>query len=115
MLNLHTCAINVVTFERCPAVCYDKKLDEMVGYDMEIMNELKVRLNFTTNMKILKGYQPWGARYANLNYTGALGVLYKKEADIGFGNYYLKSNRLSIVDSTISYFAVPIVIVIPPG
>lgn len=103
-----------MTFERCPAVCFDEKLDDLVGFDIEIMQELEFRLNFTATPIFLKGFQAWG-RYVNNTLSGALSLLKTKTADIGIGNYYLKANRLSILDSTISYYSVPIVVVIPPG
>jgi hypothetical protein len=113
--NLHKCPVNVVTFERCPAMCYSKRHNTFSGYDYEILRELSNQINFEVNLNYIEGQQRWGTILPNGTVTWALGKLVNKEADIGIGNYFLRESRTKILDPSVNYFSIPIVLVIPPG
>jgi hypothetical protein len=113
--NLYNCAVKVVTFGRCPAMCHFNKTDSFTGYDYEIIKELGYQFKFHPKMNYLHGKQRWGTILDNGTITGALKKLVDKEAEIGIGNYFLEESRMKIVDVSVAYFSIPIVLVIPPG
>lgn len=107
--------MKVVTFERCPAVCHSQQQNEYKGYDVEVIQEISNRLNFTIEKLFLRGFQKWGTLHDNKSVSGALLMLRNKQAQIGIGNYYLRENRMRFLDASVTYYAIPIVFVIPPG
>jgi Ligated ion channel L-glutamate- and glycine-binding site len=116
--NMQNCPVKVVTFEDSFAVFQRKNVNgsfELLGFDMEVIHALSTTLNFKKDMKFLEGSDPWGMVTSNGTVTGALGELVKKNAEIGIGNYFLKANRLSVLDASTTYYTLPLVFIIPPG
>lgn len=116
--NLKNCPIKVITFENSLAVFKDRKPDgsyELLGYDMQMLNVLSKSLNFRVDLRLLEVPEPWGMVYSNGTVTNGLGELFRMESQIGVGNYFLKATRLSVLDSSVTYFNFPLVFVIPPG
>ncbi|KAG5681328.1 hypothetical protein PVAND_010775 [Polypedilum vanderplanki] len=113
--NLYKCPIKIVTFERCPAMCYNKKENKFSGYDWELIQEISQQLNFKMEVKYLEGEEQWGTILSNGSLTGGLKELVEKRAEIGIGNYFLRESRTKIVDYSTAYFNIPIVLVIPPA
>jgi hypothetical protein len=72
-------------------------------------------LNFTIKINFLEGEEQWGTILSNGSLTGGIARVTSGEADIGIGNYYLRTSRLRIVDCSFPYTSDPIVLVIPPG
>lgn len=112
-LNLFGCPLRVVTMERCPSMCYEKR-KRYSGYDYEIIQTIRERLNMTVELKYLNGSQQWGTILPNGTGIGALGVLQRGEADISIGNFFLQLSRLTYFDHTFPYLTVPLVLVVPP-
>ena len=112
--NLHGCPIRVVTFQRCPAMCYNRTTRRFSGYDYEVIQTLEEILNFQINMTFLVGTEQWGTILPNGTTTEGLNVLRNGSADVAIGNYILRLSRLKYFDSTVSYYSIPIVLVIPP-
>ncbi|CAH1718358.1 unnamed protein product [Chironomus riparius] len=112
--NLHRCPIRVVTFQRCPSMCYNRTTSRFSGYDYEVIQALEEILNFQINMTFLLGSEQWGTILPNGTTTGGLNVLRNGRADVAIGNYMLRLSRLQYFDSTVSYYSIPIVLVIPP-
>lgn len=96
-------------------MCRNPKTKELFGYDFEIINELSRRLNFTLKISFLEGEEQWGTILSNGTVTGGVGKVTAGEADIGIGNYYLRTSRLRIMDASFPYTNDRIVLVIPPG
>lgn len=116
--NLQGCSVQVVTFEDGIAVFKRKQLDDdhaLQGFDMELLRGLSSTINFKAEIKLLETPEPWGMVYENGTATGALSELREKNAEIGLGDYFLKANRLRILDSSVPYHSFPLVFVIPPG
>ncbi|KAG5681329.1 hypothetical protein PVAND_010776 [Polypedilum vanderplanki] len=113
--NLYKCPIKIVTFERCPAMCYNKKENKFSGYDWELIQEISQQLNFKMEVKYLEGEEQWGTILSNGSLTGGLKELVEKRAEIGIGNYFLRESRTRIVDYSAAYFSISIVLVIPPA
>lgn len=114
--NLQNCPIKVVTFEENLAVFRDETLNgtyELRGYDMDLLNVLSSSLNFKKEMKFLTIRLPWGYVLPNGTVTGALAELQKETQQIAIGDYYLKPNRLNVLESSVTYYSFPLVFVIP--
>jgi hypothetical protein len=113
--SIYNCSVNVVTFERCPAMCFHAKAGTFSGYDHEILQELAHQFKFYPVINYLHGQQQWGTILDNGTITGGLRKLVDREAEIGIGNYFVRESRTKIVDLSVAYFNIPIVLVIPPG
>ena len=107
--------MKVVTFERCPSMCYDRKNDSFSGYDWEVIQELSRQFNFKKNVTFLDGPQQWGEIMKNGTPTGALKLLIDGEAEIGLGNFFLRQSRVRLLDASTQYFSIPLILVIPSG
>lgn len=94
-------------------MCYENK-KYFHGYDYEIIRALEKEINFKLELTYIPGSQIWGTILSNGSMTGGLKILYKGEADIGLGNYFLRLSRLKLFDASVSYYSIPIVLVIPP-
>jgi len=95
-------------------MCYNVKTKNFSGYDYEVIRAIEQILNFRINMTYLFGSEQWGTILPNGSTTAGLDVLRKGKADVGIGNYFLRLNRLKYFDSTVSYYSIPIALVIPP-
>jgi hypothetical protein len=116
--NLRNCSIKVVTYEDNLAVFKMWKHNggfELIGFDIEFLKALSQSLHFHSDVNFLDGNDTWGMVLANGTVTGGLGELVKRNAEIGIGNYFLKANRLKVLDSSSVYYTFPLVFVIPPG
>lgn len=116
--NLQNCPIKIVTFEDTLAVFKVKRKNgssELHGFDIELLQGLSTALNFKAEVNFLETFEPWGFVTQNGTATGALGELVKGNANIGIGNYFLKYNRLRVLDSSVTYSSFPLVFIIPPG
>lgn len=117
-INLFGCPLRLVTFDRCPATCVEingKKLFEVHGYDIGIINIIAEKLNFQLNKTILPGPEQWGELSSNGSATGAIKKLIDKEADLAIGNYPLRLSQMKDLDSSSAYFSLPLVFAIPFG
>lgn len=115
--NMHKCSVRLVTFDRCPASCVSKQGNEVkvTGFDIGIIEIIEDRLNFKLNKTILLGHEQWGSILPNNKTTGAIAKIVNNESDIAIGNYILRPNRLTIMDSSVVYFSFPVVFAIPLG
>lgn len=136
--DLHNCSVKFVTFNDTFAVSQRKLNDgsfKLVGYDIDLMEALARSIKFHTHLTFLEGREPWGNIYVysslhsestqtisskgivypNGTVTNALKEIYKGNVEVGIGNYYLRANRLTVLESSITYYSFPIVFVIPPG
>lgn len=95
-------------------MCYNVKTNFFSGYDYEVIRAIEQILNFRINMTYLFGSEQWGTILPNGSTTAGLDVLRKGKADVGIGNYFLRLSRLKYFDSTVSYYSIPIALVIPP-
>jgi ABC-type amino acid transport substrate-binding protein len=95
-------------------MCYNGKTKKLSGYDYEVIRAIEQKLNFRINMTFLFGNEQWGTILPNGSTTAGLDVLRKGNVDIGIGNYFLRLSRWKYFDSTVSYYAIPIALVIPP-
>lgn len=96
-------------------MCRNSHTTQLYGYDLEIINEISKRLNFTLKIDFLEGEEQWGTILSNGSLTGGVAKISAGKADIGIGNYYLRTSRLRIMDCSFPYTSDPIVLVIPPG
>ena len=116
--NLRNCPIKVVTFADSLAVFKRSEINgsfELDGFDIELLKTLSKSLNFRSKIKFLEGSETWGMVLPNGTATGALGELVQRTAEIGIGFYFLKTNRLKVLDSSTSYYTSPLFFVIPQG
>jgi len=117
--DLQQCPIKSMTFEEPPAVIEQKNESsgafEIVGYEVELIESLSKALNFRLDVQFLKGTEQWGFVHQNGSVSGKLASLMNGKAEIAFGNYFLKANRIKYLDCSLTYFNYPIVFVIPPG
>lgn len=116
--NLKNCPMKVLTFEDGNAVKRVKSSNgnyNYRGYDIELLNALAKSLNFKIDLKFLQGVQPWGFVTANGTATGALAEVASKKNNIAIGNYFLRLNRLQVLDASVTYFSIPSMFVVPPG
>lgn len=94
-------------------MCYENE-NKFSGYDYEIIRALEKKLNFKLELKYIPGSEMWGTIFPNGSTSGGLDAIRKGQADIGIGNYFLRLNRLKLFDASVSYYSIPIVLVIPP-
>lgn len=97
--NLHNCSINIILFQRCPAICVDADGDYF-GYEWELINEIADTLNFYPNFLRNSSY-PYN-RFVD------------GEADIAIGNFRIWEEN-EIMDFSSSYYSIPLVFVVPAG
>ncbi|CRL04593.1 CLUMA_CG017661, isoform A [Clunio marinus] len=117
-VNLQNCSIKVITFEDSFSIFKVNESDgrfDLKGSDIDILYGLSRSMNFHPNITFLDTFEPWGMVAKNGTVTGALGELVNKNAEIGIGNYFLKANRIEILDHSISYNSLPLMFIIPPG
>lgn len=116
--NLQNCPIKIITFDDNLSVFKHETLNgayELQGYEMQMLHVLSTSLNFKKQITFLEIPVAWGFILQNGTATGALAELQKKEQEIGIGNYFLKPNRLNVLDSSVTYYSFPLVFIIPPA
>lgn len=119
--NLNLCPIRIAAYLD-PGCFMTRTLEngtvEFYGYRYEFMNAIAKSLNYTNEIKIVKGALPWGVITVvndTVNATGAFHELYENNSDIAFSEYYLKASRIRFFDNSYPIYVTPMVFVIPPG
>ncbi|XP_070495742.1 ionotropic receptor 21a-like [Chironomus tepperi] len=116
--NLNKCPIRLTTFPSNVGVMKRNLSDgtyELYGFEMEMINVIADKLNFTLDIQFLDGPDPWGAVHINGTITGVFQDLKAGRTDIGMGDYFLKVHRLKYFDASVAYLNYPIVFIVPPG
>jgi hypothetical protein len=91
-----------------------KHSKEVSGHDIDLIRDVAMMMNFTIQLNILNETKPWGFLLENGTSGGTIKKIIDKEADIGFGGFYLTKNRAKFMSFCV-YSDVKIVLVIPPG
>lgn len=117
--NLYQCPVRTGLFQSCPAVCIQLENKgtrvRSVGYDIAVMQLVSRKLNFNFVRKLLFGEEQWGRIYPNGSTTGAIDKIVKEKYDVIIGNLFLRTSHLQLMDSSVVYFASPLVLAIPLG
>lgn len=111
--DMKNCPVRVSTFQNSAFVI--KKGNLLSGRDIDLINTISKALNFTLDLQLVEGGEPWGYLYENGTGTGAIAKLLNNETDLIFGDYFLKLDRLTWFDNTVAYFTSRLVYVIPPS
>jgi hypothetical protein len=118
--DLHGCSITVSTFPWPPFIIASQEYD---GSDKVIYTEgLEIRLvsAIAHNMNLTIHYLPppandskWGGITPEGSWTGLLGDVFYKRADVGFATITATKERLQHLDTTITYWSNSVVWVVP--
>ena len=111
--NLFKCPIKIAIFETPPFV--SKSAGKISGSDIELVNGLAEALNFKVDSNFMTEPGSWGTIYDNGTSTGALRKVIDGDIDITVGGWYLTQLRIKYMSNSESYFAMPLILVIPPG
>ena len=110
--DLKNCPIRVTTFENSRYVM--KKGGKLSGRDYDLIKTIAKTLRFKLELELLRGDIPWGYLFENGTGTGAIEKLLNNKADIIFGDYFLKLDRMKYFDHSVPYFTSRLIYVIPP-
>lgn len=117
--NLRGCQLKVSTFESLsPSVLredFSNGSYRLYGRDVEVMNALAEKINFTMDIFYVVPYGGWGIIYPNKTASGAFGRAARRESDFILGNVFLKLERAELMEFSYPYFMDQLVLVIPPG
>lgn len=90
------------------------KLKLSTATDITIYSVLAERINFTIDL-ILDDKDKWGVLHTNGSSTGAMQSVIEKKADLTIGKFAMTSTRIDYMKPSISYYASPLIIVVPVG
>lgn len=94
--DFHNCPLRVSTLEYPPAVMrkIENGEEKFYGCDVEVIQGLSSTMNFHVNYSFVAGLYNFGEVYGDNNSTGAISHVFKGEADIVIGFYFLTYDRL---------------------
>ncbi|XP_065066326.1 glutamate receptor 3-like isoform X2 [Rhopilema esculentum] len=84
-----------------PSLRFEKPNDRFSGFCKDILDKLAEDLNFQYD--ILEPTPEFGKRRQNMSWSGMVGELIKKEADIAIGPLLVTSDRESVIDFSASF------------
>ncbi|CAO1388058.1 unnamed protein product [Diamesa tonsa] len=113
--NLFKCPIKIAIFESQPFLSMSKESGKIIGSDIELVNGLAEALNFRVDVNFMTEPGSWGTIHANGTSTGALRKVIDGDEDLTVGGWYLTQLRLKYMSNSESYYAMPLILVIPPG
>lgn len=112
--DLKNCSIKVGAPRIEPFVMMNER-NEIVGRDVDLIKTLAKALNFNLDLHFMNQPQAYGMLFDNGTAIGAFKDLIDSNVDMIIGDYFLKLNRLPLLDSSASYYSSKIIFVIPPG
>lgn len=113
--NLFKCPIKIAIFETPPFLSKSTETGKISGSDIELVNGLAEALNFRVDTNFMTEPGSWGTIYDNGTSTGALKKVIDGDIDLTVGGWYLTKLRLKYMSNSESYYAMPLILVIPPG
>uniref|UniRef100_A0A182Y3V8 Ionotropic glutamate receptor L-glutamate and glycine-binding domain-containing protein n=1 Tax=Anopheles stephensi TaxID=30069 RepID=A0A182Y3V8_ANOST len=115
LANLHGCPLTVATVEINPFSMVRTENNRTVHYGIEvdIVETLAARLNFTIRYVGPKDNSKWGIIQAS-NSTGLVGMLQRHEADFGFGSLGFSLSRHTYLKMGIPNRMSQMIMAIPP-
>ncbi|CAG7727347.1 unnamed protein product [Allacma fusca] len=111
VLSLQEKTLDVVTIQRQPFVILDG--ENYTGVIYELLTALQQKYNLRIAIK--PPYDGnWGASMENGTWDGMLGMIIRKEADIGAAGFSVTLERSRVIDFTWAFHQEPTAILIPP-
>lgn len=113
--NLFKCPIKIAIFDTPPFVSESTETGKISGCDIELVNGLAEALNFKVDSNFMREPGSWGTILENGTSTGALRKVIDGDIDLTVGGWYLTQLRLKYMSYSESYYAMPLILIIPPG
>ncbi|KAK7075130.1 hypothetical protein SK128_022992, partial [Halocaridina rubra] len=103
--NFHGHKMKVVAFHFPPRIFLVKKhgITQVYGVDIEVLKALSKALNFSLSYSRPSDNEMWGWDQGNGSWTGLMGDLQYRKADIGVADLYIMENYFTIIDMSIEY------------
>ncbi|EAT32642.1 AAEL015150-PA [Aedes aegypti] len=115
--NFHGCQLKVGSFETRPFTIMDRSDEEklrMSGFEGELLDLLKTRLNFTTKIYEPENGEQWG--YAlQQNSTGLVRMIQEEEVDFGISCMGISVARNEVLKPGIAHYTTALVLAVPKG
>jgi len=103
-MDLH---LKIATIHYPPFIFQDQEKGSVYGIEPSLLHILAEKLNFTFEYIFAAPDEMWGEILdfgnGNVTFTGILGMLQRREADIALANYYVDYNRKKYIDFTQPY------------
>ncbi|XP_063850046.1 glutamate receptor ionotropic, kainate 4-like [Scylla paramamosain] len=97
--------MRVVTFHFPPRIFMEEDEDRaspvMYGVDIEVVRALTEALNFTVDFRRPSDGEMWGWEQDNGSWTGLMGDLQRRKADIGVADLYIMEHYFTIIDMSV--------------
>ncbi|CAB4066936.1 unnamed protein product [Lepeophtheirus salmonis] len=100
--NFYGYDFRISTFHFPPKVSYNKEINYWHGVEIELTRLMAKKLNFQINVVSPEDGKKWGS-LENGTYTGLMGDIVNRKADLGFCNLFITRDRLKIIDMTNAY------------
>ncbi|XP_071548889.1 ionotropic receptor 21a-like [Panulirus ornatus] len=104
--DLHGHRMRVVTFDFPPRIFMEEQPDGghlLYGVDIEVVRALSEALNFSVGFSRPTDGEMWGWEQDNGSWTGLMGDLQNRKADIGVADLYIMEHYFAIIDMSIEY------------
>ncbi|XP_068201661.1 ionotropic receptor 21a-like [Palaemon carinicauda] len=104
--NFNQFKFRVRTFNHPPSSIFEQNDDGSISYDgleIRLLMVMASKLNFSAEISLPRDGEKWGRKLANGTWTGAVGETVRGETEVSFGNYFITSDRLKIMDMTRPY------------
>ncbi|XP_047480561.1 glutamate receptor ionotropic, delta-2-like [Penaeus chinensis] len=106
LVDLHGHPMRVVTFHFPPRIFMEEDSDgnyNLYGVDIEVVRSLSKALNFTVSFVRPSDGEMWGWEQGNGTWTGLMGDLQHRKADIGVADLYIMEPYFAIIDMSLAY------------
>ncbi|XP_047495884.1 glutamate receptor ionotropic, delta-2-like [Penaeus chinensis] len=110
--------LRIVTIHRPPFVFLEinsqGKIIRQSGFAFEMLNELQSKFGF--RYELVSPYDGnWGNKLNNGTWNGMVGMVYRKEVDLGVGPFTVTLERAEVIDFTFPFYVEPSAILTPAG
>ncbi|XP_042207484.1 glutamate receptor ionotropic, delta-2-like [Homarus americanus] len=106
LMDFHGRRMRVVTFHFPPRIFMEEQEDGehlLYGVDIEVVRALSEAVNFSVSFSRPSDGEMWGWEQDNGSWTGLMGDLQYRQADIGVADLYIMEQYFAIIDMSQEY------------